>query len=142
MALVSSIVPPHIIEVDEPDTTAHNHNAYEHKIVNADIRIKSIKDETGYENVDTSGEQLVELSQPSMQVVEEHERAEEMQMWWNNAMKKHMDQPDGYAKVAVLLIKWADELDELKTKKEVCSFHSRATNSMAHIHTSYLLTFY
>jgi hypothetical protein len=34
-------------------------------------------------------------------------------------MKKHMNQPNGYANVAVLLIKWADELDELKTRKEV-----------------------
>jgi hypothetical protein len=32
-----------------------------------------------------------------------------------------MNLPEGYEQVSVLIIKWADELDELKTKAEVCT---------------------
>jgi phosphatidate phosphatase APP1 len=39
--------------------------------------------------------------------------------WWDEAIVKNMDLPDGYVKVAVLLCKWDDELDELKTGAEV-----------------------
>ncbi|OAL46255.1 hypothetical protein IQ07DRAFT_518450 [Pyrenochaeta sp. DS3sAY3a] len=39
-------------------------------------------------------------------------------MWWEEAIGRNMDLPDGYDKVAVLIIKWADELDELKTAAE------------------------
>ena len=42
-------------------------------------------------------------------------------MWWNEAIAKNMNLPEGYEQVSVLIIKWADELDELKTKAEVCT---------------------
>lgn len=42
----------------------------------------------------------------------------EMQTWWDETIAKTMI-PDSYDKVAVLLIKWADEIDELKTRDEV-----------------------
>jgi hypothetical protein len=99
----------------------NNHNPLKNKVVHADIRVQGIEDDdSGKPKHDETSVQLVEQSQPCTQDVEEQERAEEMQTWWNNEMKKHMNQPDGYAKVAVLLIKWDDELDELKTRKEVC----------------------
>lgn len=42
-----------------------------------------------------------------------------MQAWWGEAIAKNMDLPEGYARVAVLLIRWADELDkELNTGEE------------------------
>jgi hypothetical protein len=47
------------------------------------------------------------------------ERAALMQSWWDEAIVRNMDLPDGYTDVAVLLIKWDDELDELKTGEEV-----------------------
>lgn len=98
----------------------NNHNPLKNKVVHADIRVQGIEDDdSGKPKHDETNVQLVEQSQPCTQDVEEQERAEEMQTWWNNEMKKHMNQPDGYAKVAVLLIKWDDELDELKTRKEV-----------------------
>jgi hypothetical protein len=43
-----------------------------------------------------------------------------MQNWWAEAIARNMDLPEGYTKVAVLLIKWAEELDELNTSVEVC----------------------
>lgn len=47
------------------------------------------------------------------------QRSEEMQRWWDEAIRRNMNLPDGYQNVAVLMIKWADELDELKTRAEV-----------------------
>ncbi|KAJ8112306.1 hypothetical protein OPT61_g5299 [Boeremia exigua] len=41
-----------------------------------------------------------------------------MRMWWDEAMAKHMVLSEGYAHVSVLIIRWADYLDDLKTKKE------------------------
>ncbi|KAF2001669.1 hypothetical protein P154DRAFT_403416, partial [Amniculicola lignicola CBS 123094] len=38
--------------------------------------------------------------------------------WWDEAISKNMNLPDGYHKVAVLIVKWADELDELNTGPE------------------------
>ena len=42
-----------------------------------------------------------------------------MRMWWDEAMARHMVLSEGYSHVAVLIIRWADYLDDLKTKKEV-----------------------
>jgi len=39
--------------------------------------------------------------------------------WWGEAIQQNMGLPGGYSKAAVLLIKWADELDELRTGQEV-----------------------
>jgi uncharacterized glyoxalase superfamily protein PhnB len=105
----------------ETDVAArnHNHNPLQNKVVHADIRVQSIEDEHKCSSSRAQGGQLVEQSMPSQAAILEQERAEQMQTWWNKAMKKHMNQPNGYANVAVLLIKWADELDELKTRKEV-----------------------
>ncbi|KAF1948219.1 hypothetical protein CC80DRAFT_521245 [Byssothecium circinans] len=41
-----------------------------------------------------------------------------MRMWFDEAIRRDMGLPNGYAKVSVLLVRWADELDELKTKEE------------------------
>lgn len=46
-------------------------------------------------------------------------QTELMQMWWDEAVADHMDPPDEYHKVAVLLLKWKDTLDELGVWKEV-----------------------
>ena len=57
-------------------------------------------------------------------VSEEEEKAmqnrlSEMQLWWDEAIARNMNLPDGYQNVAVLIIKWSEELDELKTAAEV-----------------------
>jgi hypothetical protein len=102
-------------------STNNSINPLKNKVVHADIRVQGIDDDFNGPSHDETGVQLVEQPNPSIQDVEDQERAEEMQTWWNTEMRKHMNQPDGYAKVAVLLIKWADELDELRTKDEVCA---------------------
>ncbi|KAF2197242.1 hypothetical protein GQ43DRAFT_344045, partial [Delitschia confertaspora ATCC 74209] len=49
---------------------------------------------------------------------EAQKRASEMQLWWDEAIARKMNIPDGYHNVAVLLVKWADNLDELGTREE------------------------
>lgn len=60
--------------------------------------------------------------EPSNEAAEDgvdKEHADNMRMWWNEAIAKNMNLPEGYEQVAVLIIRWADELDELNTKAEV-----------------------
>jgi hypothetical protein len=42
-----------------------------------------------------------------------------MQVCWNETMCKEMNIPEGYQNVAVLIIKWTEELDQLKSGREV-----------------------
>ncbi|KAF2732832.1 hypothetical protein EJ04DRAFT_303169 [Polyplosphaeria fusca] len=77
----------------------------------ADIRI------TGIESASLDGQRLV-TTKASREDVQHQERAAQMQSWWDSEITKAMDLPDGYQHVAVLLIKWTDELDELDTREE------------------------
>jgi hypothetical protein len=45
--------------------------------------------------------------------------AAQMQLWFDDAMCKNMEIPDGYRNVAVLIIKWTKTLDSLKCDAEV-----------------------
>ena len=47
------------------------------------------------------------------------DKASRMQLQWNEAKCKNMDLPEGYQTVAVLIIKWCEELDELNCAGEV-----------------------
>lgn len=42
-----------------------------------------------------------------------------MRALWNSVMCKAMEVPQGYQNVAVLIIKWTEKLDELKSADEV-----------------------
>lgn len=42
-----------------------------------------------------------------------------MQVCWNRAMCGEMNIPEGHQNVAVLIIKWAEDIDELESGKEV-----------------------
>ncbi|KAF2501299.1 hypothetical protein BU16DRAFT_555792 [Lophium mytilinum] len=53
----------------------------------------------------------------------------EMQLWWDEAIAKNMELPDYYRNVSVLIIKWDDELDELKTGPEVIELDALFRNS-------------
>jgi hypothetical protein len=53
------------------------------------------------------------------------EENSEMQMWWNRTMCNEMSIPQGYQNVAVLIIRWAEELDELKAENEVSELAAR-----------------
>jgi hypothetical protein len=98
---------------------ASNSNPLKNKVVHADIRVQGIENDLGVQKQDDTSVQLVEQPTPSPEEAKDRMHAEEMQTWWNSAMREHMNQPDGYKKVAVLLIRWADKLDELETKDEV-----------------------
>ncbi len=58
-----------------------------------------------------------------------------MEVWWNKAMCAEMDIPEGYQNVAVLIIKWIEELDELKTGDEVSEPFTRMLFLSAHSYT-------
>lgn len=100
-------------------------NPLKNKVVHADIRIQSIEDEPKHDGSYPESDTRVVQSAPNEEDTEYQQKAAEMQMWWEEAIGRNMDLPEGYDKVAVLLIKWADELDELKTAAEVSSPHSR-----------------
>lgn len=55
---------------------------------------------------------------PSQNLISEEENSK-MQIRWNKAMCEEMKIPQGYQNIAVLIIKWADEIDQLKCAKEV-----------------------
>ncbi|CBX99597.1 hypothetical protein LEMA_P088360.1 [Plenodomus lingam JN3] len=48
---------------------------------------------------------------------EQHET--KLQKWWDHAIAKHMDLPDGYRDVHVLMVKWEDSIDQLNVRPEV-----------------------
>lgn len=41
------------------------------------------------------------------------------QLVWNRTVRQELNLPEGYDRVTVLIIKWKNEIDELKTEKEV-----------------------
>ena len=47
-------------------------------------------------------------------------QTELMQTCWDEAVAEYADPPDEYRKVAVLLLKWRDQLDEREVCEEVC----------------------
>lgn len=101
-----------------PRTTNPTHTIKD-KVIHAKFQVESIEDAPAHDGESSQSTRLVEQSSQNPEDVAEQERAAEMQMWWDEAIAKNMNLPDGYSQVAVLLVKWADELDELKTKKEV-----------------------
>ena len=41
------------------------------------------------------------------------------QLDWNRTVRQELNLPEGYDRVTVLIIKWENDIDELKTEKEV-----------------------
>jgi len=95
-----------------------NANPLPDKVINADIRIRSIEDELQRSGQTPPTQETLVESTPT----KEHGDAstESQKNWWAEAIAENMDLADGYTKVAVLLIKWEDGLDELMTGDEVC----------------------
>ncbi|KAH7401361.1 hypothetical protein BKA66DRAFT_386649, partial [Pyrenochaeta sp. MPI-SDFR-AT-0127] len=93
-------------------------NPLSNKVVHADIRIQSIDDEPEHGASCSQNTEAAVQSQLSPEDVADQERAVQMQEWWEKASPKSWNLWDEYFKVSVLLIKWADDLDELKTGKE------------------------
>ncbi|KAF2799523.1 hypothetical protein K505DRAFT_230897 [Melanomma pulvis-pyrius CBS 109.77] len=105
------------METDISPKTSHP-NPLRDKVIHADIRIESIEDVPTQVESAPQATPLIEQNSATPEDVANQERAAEMQMWWDEAIAKNMDLPDGYQKVAVLLVKWEDALDELKTRAE------------------------
>jgi hypothetical protein len=120
MALSSTTA--HVMDAMATEIAPRIVNPYPNKVIHADIRIQSIDEETRHDPSlpqSARDEPPVE-SRPTAAGQEYQERAAEMQNWWAEAIARNMNLPEGYTKVAVLLIKWAEELDELNTSVEVC----------------------
>lgn len=94
------------------------------KVFHLKTQIESVEDAPGHSSAISSETKLINESDAEPQDVAYLKRAAEMQMWWDEAIIRNMDLPDGYAKVAVLLVKWDDELDELNTRAEVATILS------------------
>lgn len=52
-----------------------------------------------------------------------------MRDWFTEAIAARMDLPSGYQRVAVLLFRWTDELDELRTSNEVSDLRFEVDSS-------------
>lgn len=118
MAL-SSDTGVHVVNAMAAEIAPRVVNPYPNKVIHADIRIQSIDDEPSQNGAIPQSEGRVAESTPSAAEINQQEKAAEMQNWWAEAIARNMDLPEGYSHVAVLIIKWEDELDELKTGDEV-----------------------
>lgn len=98
------------------------------KVFHLKTQIESVEDAPGHSSNTTGGAQLV-IENAGPQDAAQQKHAAEMQMWWDEAIVRNMDLPEGYEKVAVLLVKWDDELDDLKTRAEVRISASRVGSS-------------
>jgi len=59
------------------------------------------------------------VGEPNLVEEKLHDEESRLQTCWTAAMEKEMGVPHGYQNAAVLLIRWCDELDELKCGDEV-----------------------
>jgi hypothetical protein len=103
------------------DTSNQSQISLKDKIFHANIQIDSVEDRPGDSDAAAQSYRLIEESKEDPEDAAAQHKSAQMQVWWEESIAKHMDLNDGYEKVSVLLIKWDDGLDELKTREEVCS---------------------
>jgi hypothetical protein len=109
-----------VVRAADNEGTSQQVNPYSGQIIHAAIQVESI--ESVAQAIETSSADVLPDRRTSVAAdAAEKQRADEMRMWWNEAIAKNMNLPEGYEQVSVLIIKWADELDELKTRAEVCT---------------------
>jgi len=111
--------PSRLVDGMETQITPRASNALKDKVFHANIQIQSIEDAPAEERQRLDDSRLEQNSSTTPEDAAYRERAAVMQSWWDEAIVRNMDLPDGYISVAVLLIKWDAELDELKTGEEV-----------------------
>lgn len=92
-------------------------------LFHTDLTITSVEKRQTKDITTSPGPNFVDSNSQSPEDVARQQRAADTQMWWDEAITKYMDLPDGYVNVAVLLVKWEDELDDLKTRDEVSLGH-------------------
>ena len=119
MALSSSTA-AHVVDAMATEMAPRIVNPYPNKVIHADIRIQSIDDESQRDGPFSQSNDILVESKPTAEDADKEKAAEMHANWWAEAIAKNMDLPNGYSKAAVLLIKWADHLDELGTGEEVC----------------------
>ncbi|KAF2630172.1 hypothetical protein BU25DRAFT_408756 [Macroventuria anomochaeta] len=122
-----------IVRAMDIDSTSQQANPYSGQIIHAAIQVESIEpvaQAVGPLSADAS----LEASSSAAEDEAEKERADNMRMWWNEAIAKNMNLPEGYEHVAVLIVKWADELDELKTRTEALELETLFRDRF-HYHT-------
>lgn len=88
------------------------------KVFHLETRVESIEDAPRRNSDTLAGADFIPESDNAQQDAAQQKRGAEMQMWWDEAIARNMNLPDGYAQVAVLLVKWEDALDELETRAE------------------------
>lgn len=118
MALWSH-APSEVVDAMESAIAIRDPADLRNKIFHLETRIESVEDAPKPHQDIPSEPQFIATSDTADEDDAQRKRAAEMQMWWDEAIVRNMDLPDGYARVAVLLIKWDDELDELQTSAEV-----------------------
>lgn len=59
------------------------------------------------------------LNPSDLNTSRDDEEQSKLQEHWDKSIAKHMNLPDGYQNVHVLMIKWADEIDQLGVRQEV-----------------------
>lgn len=107
-----------IVRAMDIDATSQQANPYSGQVIHASIQVDSIEP-VGQAVAPLSADASLEPSNEAAEDGVDKEHADNMRMWWNEAIAKNMNLPEGYEQVAVLIIRWADELDELNTKAEV-----------------------
>jgi hypothetical protein len=122
MALSAGTTTTHIIDAMTLEVAPRSTNPLSNKVVHADIRVQGIDEEPKNDGAFSQSSSPLVENNPSANYQNKaaEVKAAEMQNWWAESIAKVMKLPEGYSKVAVLLIKWADELDELRTGDEVC----------------------
>lgn len=111
----------HIVKAADIEMSPQRASSLANKVIHAhaDFRVDSIED------VAPAAEQLVAPdAQLQPCIADDNDDADKkqaalMRMWWDEAMARHMVLSEGYSHVAVLIIRWADYLDDLNTKEEV-----------------------
>jgi hypothetical protein len=61
---------------------------------------------------------------PGSSISEFHDASDDqqeskLQKCWDKSIAKHMDLPDGYHNIHVLMVKWHDDIDQLRVASEV-----------------------
>lgn len=108
-----------IVKAMDVDASPRRVNSLANKVIHADFQVTGIEDVKQPGEASPSADGIQQPNDASLEDKANKQNAANMQMWWDEAVAKHMNLPEGYAKVSVLIIKWAEELDELDTKAEV-----------------------
>ncbi|KAF2714165.1 hypothetical protein K504DRAFT_370526 [Pleomassaria siparia CBS 279.74] len=90
-----------------------------HKVYHTNITIQSVEDvPNDPTSIDTSQTTHQHSQTTTIEEVAEQTQAALLQEWFDEGISKTGNLPGGYKNVAVLIIKWDDELDELNTGPE------------------------